>query len=387
MKPRTWFLIGGALLIGLGSIAHEARAQSCPNRLYWPTEDWQSKAAATAESRHDAIKAFEDYTFKLEGKDADRKGVRTDGVVIVHGGYLIYERYGRGFTAKNRHIAWSAAKSFTGTLAGIAVAQNAVKLDDSICDFVGSLPDDNCRIQVQHLLEMGSGLAWKEIYENQSNQESSTLAMLYGQGHRDMARFVGQHRRSAEPGKVFNYSSGESTLLAAVVGAALRPRFGSEFAWTLLFEPIGMRNTAFEQDQAGTPAGGSFLYATPRDFAKFGYLWLNDGCWDGQRILPTGWVARSTQVADTYRTGQVKADETWVFGRHWWINRAVPEQGKSKPWPDLPDDTYVASGHWGQYVVVVPSRDIVIVRTGDDRDETFDFATFVKLALTIVSDQ
>lgn len=387
MRSQTRYLVGGALLIGLLASATEASAQECPNRSYWPTQDWQSRTSAVAAARGDAIKAFEDYAFALQGRDADRKGIRTDGVVIIHGGYLIYERYGRGYDASNRHIAWSAAKSFTGTLAGIAVGNSAIKLDDSICDYVDNLPDDNCGIQVQHLLEMGSGLDWKEIYENQSNQESSTVAMLYGQGHRDMARFVGLHRRRAEPGQVFNYSTGESALLSAVVGASLRPRFGDEYPWTLLFDPIGMRDTSFERDLAGTYVGGSFVYATPRDFARFGYLYLNDGCWDGKRILPVGWVAYSSQVANTYRYGQVKASQTSVYGHHWWINRAVPEQGKSKPWPDLPDDTFSANGHWGQYVIVVPSRDIVIVRTGDDRDKTFDFNTFARLALAIVSDQ
>ncbi|MBN2360795.1 MAG: serine hydrolase [Deltaproteobacteria bacterium] len=373
-----------ALTLGLSLLAGDARGQSCPARPYWPTEEWQSREGSVAQSRGQEISALEKFAFELEGSDADRRGIRTDGVVIVHGGYLIYERYGRGFDADHRHIGWSMAKSFTATLTALAVGQNALELDDSICDYVDGLPAENCAIKVVHLLEMGSGLAWKEIYENQSNQESSTLAMLYGQGHRDMARFVGQHRRRVEPGTQFSYSTGETVLLAAVVGAALEPRFGGEFPWPLLFDPIGMRQTAFERDLAGTYLGGSFVYATPRDYAKFGYLWLNDGCWNGRRLLPEGWVERATQVNDTYRRGKV-AKEKNVFGRTWQLNLPVPEQNVDQPWPDLPDDVYVASGHWGQSITVVPSRDVVIVRTGDDRDDTFDYQTFVKLALAIAS--
>ncbi|MFH1808177.1 MAG: serine hydrolase [Pseudomonadota bacterium] len=378
-------LPAAALASALWTLATPLHAQNaCPTRPYWPTAEWRSRADTVATSKAAEIQAFEDYAFTLTGKDEERKGIRTDGVLIVHHGEIIYERYARGFTASKRHIAWSVTKSVTNALTGVAVKQGAVALGDSICMHLDGVPEDNCGITVQHLLEFSSGLDWAEIYENQSNQASSVLAMLYGEGRKDMARFVFKHARRDAPGTTWQYSSGESTLLLGVVGAAMTPQYGENWPWTLLFDRIGAQRSAFERDNAGTLAGGSYWMATLQDYARFGYLFLNDGCWDGERILPVNWVAEAQVVPASFKVKRIDEETgTDVNGRLWWLNTPVPEQGLSKPWPDLPDDTYAALGHWGQRIVVIPSLDLVIARYGDDREGSVDVNDLVAKAIPI----
>lgn len=361
-------------------------AEECPVDRTYPVDDWPSKVAETAQAKAAEIKSLEDYAFTLTGKDEERKGIRTDGLVIIKSGQLIYERYGRGFDAKKRHISWSVAKSFSGALAGLAVKGGYLSIDDSICKYFPKTRQDNCGITVRHLLEFSSGLDWHEIYENKSNQASSVLAMLYGEGNADMAGFVANHPRRDPPGESWQYSTGEATLLAAVVTAAVKPKLGETFAWKMLFEPIGMKSAIFERDKAGNLIGGSWLYATPRDYARFGYLYLNDGCWNGTRLLPSDWVHNSTQVAPALRK---KVTSEWgpgdVNGWQFWLNKIVAERGETKkPYPDLPDDTYHALGHWGQSITIIPSLDLVVVRTGDDRETGItDRNKLLKLAIAV----
>jgi CubicO group peptidase (beta-lactamase class C family) len=357
-----------------------AAAGACPPRDGWPDPDWPVEAERVRTARAAEVAALERYAFTLEGSDAERKGVRTDGVVVVHRGVVTYERYGRGFGPATRHLGWSVSKSVTSALVGAAVAARALAVGDSICDHLGR-GAGHCGITVRNLLEFASGLDWRETYEGRAHQDSSVLAMLYGVGRHDMARFVLGHRPRAAPGAQWAYSSGDALLLAAVAGAAMEPRHGRDWPWTRLFDPVGMRSAAIERDTAGTLVGSSHFFATPRDLARFGYLYLNDGCWQGRRVLPDGWVRRSTSVSEVLRAGSPHRHPGDVQGWALWLNRAVPELGQPVPWPEVPDDAYFMRGHWGQLVAVVPSLDLVVVRTGDDRDESaFEIGRFTALA-------
>jgi CubicO group peptidase (beta-lactamase class C family) len=364
-----------AALVAALVLPWAARAE-CPTRASWPTTGWTARTAETAAAKAAQIQALEDYAFTLTGKDAERKGIRTEGVVIIKGGELIYEKYARGFDAQKRHLGWSVTKSITNALTGIAVSKGALSLEDSICTYVQAPRQENCRIKVKDVLEFATGLDWKENYEGQGNQVSSVLAQLYGEGRRDMATFVAGHVARDAPGETYLYSSGDAVLLR-------RQGADERYPWTFLFDPIGMKSAVYERDAKGTPVGSSYVYATPRDFAKFGYLFLNDGCWGGTRLLPEGWVTASSAVSAAFRNRPLERDG--VQGRMFWLNRAVPEQQVPKPWPDAPDDTYLAKGHWGQYVFIIPSLDLVIVRTGDDRDGSFRSNDFLVRAIAVGS--
>jgi CubicO group peptidase (beta-lactamase class C family) len=366
------------------SLAAPALAQRCPTRPSWPTDEWPVRLADPV-AKAAEIKALEDYAFTLVGEDSERKGYRTNGLVIVKGGNIIYERYARGFTAAHRHLSWSVAKSISSALIGVAVKQGALALSDSICDHLrGFSGTAACRIRVKHALTFATGLAWQEEYEGapEGYQVSSVIAMLFGEGHRDQLSFVLTHRAATAPGAQWLYSTGDAHVVAAVAKAALQRKVGKGAFWTHLFEKIGMKRVVFEEDAKGTPLGGSMVYATPRDYAKFGWLFINDGCWDGERILPEGWVRDSTTVSEAF-VKYAKPEDDEPSGYAWWLNVPVPEQNKQRPWPDLPEGTYAAQGHWGQRIIVVPSEDVVIVRTGDDREGSMPINELGQLALEV----
>jgi CubicO group peptidase (beta-lactamase class C family) len=376
-SPRTGILL--ALLLA----ASEPASASCPERDVWPTQDWP--AGKLPAGREQALKAFEDYAFTRVGLDAERKGIRTDGVVIVHRGRVVYERYAPGWAAGKRHLGWSMSKSVTNALTGLAVAQGALALDDSICKHVKATNEAACAIQVRNLLEFASGLDWKEGYEGSSLQTSSVLAMLYGEGRRDMVRFITSHALRDAPGTSWQYSSGDTTLLAGVVGAAMRPKFGDGWEWKLLMEPVGVRSAVFERDNQGVLVGSSLMYATPRDWAKLGLLFLQDGCWEGRRLLPEGWVTASVAVSEPLLKKRVDWDPGDMQGWQLWLNSTAPGFQEQRPWPDVPEDAYAMRGHWGQSVTIIPSMDLIVVRTSDDREsKVFSLNTFLARAIALV---
>ena len=365
--------------------APRARAVCPPTGGSWPTETWPEAKEEVAAVRAAQLQALEDYAFKLEGKDEERKGVRTDGMLLIHKGRVVYERYGRGFDANKRHLSWSVSKSFTSALVGIAVKRGALSLDDSLCEHVTVKPRDNCDITVRHLLEFASGLDWREQYENGGGyQTSSVLAMLYGEGRRDMVSFISSHARQEVPGTSWRYSSGDTTLLAGVLDAALKPSLGRDWAWTLLFDVLGMKSATWERDGKGVVVGSSYLHATPRDLAKLGFFYLQDGCWEDEQVLPEGWVASSTQVSEPIKRKSHERGSDDVQGWQWWLNLPIPGVQDELPWPSVPAGTYAARGHWGQSITVIPSKDLVVVRTADDRDGSFSFDTFLKLSIAVV---
>jgi CubicO group peptidase (beta-lactamase class C family) len=379
----TRLLICTACLLAAGEAA-----AACPQDVVWPGSDWAEALAPAGP----AVDALDEYLFTLVGADDERLGIRTDGVVIVHRGRIIHERYARGYGRDNRHLAWSVSKSFLNAMVGVGVLRGDLALDDSICDhyLTPAADDEVCEISVDDLLGWGSGLDWNEGYESEPYYLSSVIAMLYGVGAGDMAAFTAAQGLEVPPGTRYRYSSGDSTLLAAVLAGALEPSLADSYPWDFVFDPIGMDSAVFERDRAGTFVGSSYVYATPRDLARFGYLFLRDGCWAGERLLPEGWVALSTEPNPSFLASD---NDEWaasgdaVPGRHWWLGLPLPDRMHESVWPSAPPDTYAAEGHWGQSIHVIPSADLVIVRTADDRDTTaVDDDRFLALALALAAE-
>jgi CubicO group peptidase (beta-lactamase class C family) len=353
-------------------------ALPCPVLPSWPTTDWQ--AMPTSKN----TQALDAYAFTLQGSDKSRKGIRTDAVVIVQNGVVIYERYARGFTAWMPHKTWSVSKSVINALTGIAVHNGWLQLNDTLCNYIDAPSISHCDILVQHVLEFATGLDWNEGYEGTPYTESSVLAMLFGEGRHNMAHFALSHPKRSPPGETFDYSSGDAHVMSAIVHSVITAHHNAYYPWALLFNVLGMNSAVFERDGQGVFVGSSHFYATPRDMAKLGFLYLQDGCWNNTRILPEQWVQQSTQVSAPYRTHPLHVSNTGRQGWHFWLNRAVPEQNLDLPWPDVPNDAFAARGHWGQSITVIPSKNMVIVRTADDRDEpAFDFNHFLKLAMAL----
>ena len=259
----------------------------------------------------------------------------------------------------------------------------ALSIDDSICAYLPEYSGKVCDIKVKDPITFGTGLDWQEGYEHSSYQTSSVISMFFGVGHRDQLKHILTHRFYATPGTGWRYSTGDAELAATVAKRALEAKVGPNPFWTVLFDKIGMSNVIVEEDAKGAVLGGSHVFATARDFARFGYLFLNDGCWNGERLLPQGWVAQSTTVSALFKAS-AGSNVVTPAGYSWWLNQAVPEHGMPKPWPDVPGDAYTADGHWGQFIVVVPSEDVVIMRLGDDRNDAVDLNRLISYSLEVV---
>ena len=344
----------------------------CPDAP-WPGDAWPDRSEEVRRRRPDAVAALEAYVFppELDWEGDDRLGVRTDGLLVVHQGKIVYERYRAPWTVDTPHATWSVSKSFVSMLVGMAVAEGKLALSDSMCAHLPfEVPEANCAITVQHLLDMASGLRWRETYEGVSPTASSVLAMLYGEGAGHMAQFTATQPLAREPGSAWQYSSGNTNVLAAILRQVLEPEHGERYPWALLFDRIGMEGVAWERDAAGTYVGSSYLMATPRAMARFGFLALHGGCWQGEPLVPTDWMDFSTTLSDAIERAQIPEAGDVAGARHWWTNRTVGSM--AEPWcPNHDPALFAALGHWGQSITVLPQHDLVVVRTGDDRDGSY----------------
>jgi len=266
--------------------------------------------------------------------------------IVVHKGEVVHETYGPDTGPDTTLISWSTGKSGTHALVGIAVRDGLLDLDAPapVPEWAG---DARSAITLRQLLHMTSGLRFVEDYVDDSI--SHCIDMLFGAGQADVAAYAAALPLDHPPDSVFNYSSGTTNIVSRIVGqavgggeAAMRAFMAEE-----LFGPLGMTSADPRFDAAGTFVGSSFLYCTARDFARFGQLYLADGVWEGRRLLPEGWV-------DFARTpAPAPVEEEFGYGAHWWL-----WDGHGFP------GTFAAHGYEGQYVIVRPDRDLVVVRLG-----------------------
>ena len=194
----------------------------------WPGEQWPIAPQITGP----AVAALEAYAFPPRN-DATREGIRTDALLIIHDGQIIYERYAAPTTAQTPHLTWSISKSVLAAVLGVAYGEGRFKLDDPALKFYPALEKHPANT-LGHLLNWASGLDWQEDYEY-APLKSSVVAMLYTRGHRDMAAFTAAHDSYAAAGLAFRYSSGDSNLLAAALKSMVGPQRYADYPWTALF--------------------------------------------------------------------------------------------------------------------------------------------------------
>ncbi|GBF50252.1 penicillin binding protein [Leptospira ryugenii] len=347
----------------------------------WPNPDWKETKPETVGVSSEKLKLVDEYAFERTGDDTDRKGRRTDALLIIRNGKIIFEKYARNFDKDKLHLTWSVSKSILQALVGVSIKNELLKLDDPGYYHYEPLSKDEShkKISIRHLLNMSSGLDAEEGYES-GPLKSSVIAMLYTRGRKDMGEFCSNLPMRSEPGTNVYYSSCDTNILSAILKKIHGREAYDELPYKTLFEPLGIKNATFEQDASGTFVGSSYLYLNARDLAKIGYLYLNDGVWNGNRILPEGWVQFTRTPAPGYKTTPYSDDLAKDnYTSHWYANTGVPERGVPDPWPDAPKDTFAAFGHWGQMLIVIPSLDIVVVRYGDDREKKFIKNDFLKL--------
>jgi len=343
--------------------------------IEWPTRGWPTATPAEVGLDPDALATLENYLFARNGDDVDRLGQRTNAFVLIKDGKLVRERYARGYTADTPMLTWSVSKSIANTIIGRAVAQGHLDLNDAIGDhYPPALEAGVGSVRVTDLLRMSSGIDWSETYET-SPIFSSVMAMLYTRGRSDMAAFVASHGLAVAPGTRWSYSSGDTTLLMGVLRAALGDERNADYPWVALFDPLGMSSAVLERDAVGTFVGSSYLYASGRDLAKWALFILRDGVWEGERLLPEGWVNYTLTMAPSYLETELTPELRGTNpGAQFYLNVGDPSRDVSPPWPAAPSDTFAAQGHWGKSIFVFPSLDMIAVRMGDDRRYACDIA-------------
>jgi CubicO group peptidase (beta-lactamase class C family) len=318
-----------------------------PDGVPWPTDDWPTAAPPAA------LAPLLDEVFD----DTDRFGT-TFAVAVVQGGRLLAERYGGVLEHWDREseavevdtplLSWSMAKSVLHATVGVLVGDGVLRLDEPAPVPAWQERDDDPRraITLEHLLTMRDGLEWNEDYVD--FETSHAIGMIFGEGQHDMAGYAEQRPAAHAPDTVFNYSSGTSNIVSGIVRRAVGAgEAGRSFILDRVLRPLGMRSADPRLDAAGTFVGSSYLYASARDWARFGTLYLRDGVWEGKRLLPEAWVDHGRRVRS------VDPEDGDLYGAHWWID----------PW-DRERGTFRASGYEGQTVTICPARDAVVVRLG-----------------------
>ncbi|MDZ7738049.1 MAG: serine hydrolase [Bacteroidales bacterium] len=310
--------------------------------LAWPMGDVMPGSL----HRSAALKKISD---KLVNKQA--YGGTAFAFMVVHKGVPVAEAYRDGMDKNTKLLSWSMAKSVTNALVGIMVKDGVIGIDNS--DLLDVWSDDGRRdITIDNLMHMQSGLEWNEDYGNRSD----VTLMLHCEP--DFAEYTFTRPLEHEPGTHWYYSSGTSNIISYI----LRQQFNNDdqyyaFPHEQLFYRIGITDAIFEPDESGTLVGSSYLYMTARDYARFALLFLNDGVFSGERILPGGWVDYTVTPA---------SDSNGGYGSFFWLNR-------DGGFESAPEDMFMCIGHDGQRIFLIPSLNMAVVILGYSPSDSMDF--------------
>jgi CubicO group peptidase (beta-lactamase class C family) len=319
-----------------------------PEDVPWPTNEWPE--GDPPDEVGPALAALLDRMFDESGPLAV-----SHAVIVVHRGEVVAERYQGELlyfdrppdpvTAESLLLSWSMAKSMLHAAVGLLVGDGLLDLDVPVkVPEWSDAADPRHAITLRQLLAMRDGLDFVEDYVDE--RTSDVIEMLFGGGQSDVAHFAADRPLVAVPGERFNYSSGTSNIISSLVARVVgRGSNYEDFLRSRLFAPLGMRRATPEFDATGTWIASSYVRATARDFARFGLLYLRDGTWNGERLLPEGWV-------DYGRTMASNDPVDGPYGAHWW---------------GVEGDTFGsfrASGYEGQSITICPALDLVVVRLG-----------------------
>jgi CubicO group peptidase (beta-lactamase class C family) len=324
------------------------------NDLAWPEGSGGAVDPASLGIDPAALNKALDAAFAETGPAKPKK---TRAIIVVYGGRMVAERYAPGFHKDMPLLGWSMSKSVTNALVGIQVKKGLLEIE-APAPLTEWQKDGNPRraITLDQLLRMSDGLVFEELYL----PPDDTTRMLYESY--DFAAYAAGRPVAAEPGTQWNYSSGTANIIARIVRQAAEknhPQYYS-FIRSELFDKIGMVSAVMEPDASGTFVGSSYTFATPRDWARFGQLYLQDGVWQGERILPAGWVKYSTTPTPQAPRGE--------YGALFWLNAGSPSDPGDRSWPSAPRDAFAATGFQEQKVIIIPSKKLVLVRFGATSD-------------------
>jgi CubicO group peptidase (beta-lactamase class C family) len=300
----------------------------------------------------------------------NNKPVLTKALLIVYKNKIIAEKYATGYNQNSMFLGWSMAKSVTGALIGILTKQGKLNpAEPAPVSEWQQAKDGRQEITIENLLQQTSGLNFNENYSSYSNATN----MLFNKG--DMAGYTESLPLKVKPGTEFYYSSGNSNILSGIVRSTVGDKNYHSFPYKELFYKLGMYHTLLEPDASGTFVGSSYVWASARDYAKFGMLYLNDGIWNGERILPEGWLQKTTTAP--------AVNHLKNYGYQFWLNGSGETNPSQKEFPQMPADFFYADGYGGQRIYIVPSLQLVAVRLGLNK---FDEQEFLSLLMNAVRD-
>lgn len=323
------------------------RRNKINNNLTFPYGNLEPKDTIFSTIDYAKLNAVVANAFDKKGQ----KDKRTRSVIVIYKDKIIAEKYADGFDKNSKILGWSMTKSLTATYFGILQKQSKFDIMKS-APIAEWATDERSKITTNDLLHMNSGLEWEENY----SKICDATKMLFIE--EDMTKSQINKPLVGKPNNTWNYSSGTTNLLSGI----LRKQFKThqeylDFWYSSLFDKIGMHSAIVETDMAGNFVGSSYGWATTRDWAKFGLLYLHKGNWNGEQIFDESW-AKYVSTPTNSSSGQ--------YGAQFWLNAG----GR---FPNAPKDMYYASGYQGQMVAIFPSHDLVIVRMGLKEDPEFDF--------------
>jgi CubicO group peptidase (beta-lactamase class C family) len=328
-------LLAVLVLLSGQELCDFAQANDSPQS--WPTQEWQTSTPEEQGMDSTALAQLVNFV-----------GIyKQDSLLIIRHGKIVVDAYYAPYAPNIRHDLRSVTKSFIGTLTGIEVQEGLLdSVDHPIVDLfadkhISNVNDAKKAMTVQNMLDMSSGIAWSE----DAYTPDETIIRMYKAP--DITEFVLSQPMSDPPGARFYYNGGNPYVLSALI-TKKAGRDALDFARDELFKPLGISSVRWrEPDAQGVTDGESGLFLAPHDMAKLGYLYLHQGAWDGQQIIPSSWVDRARQ-------GPVKATNGFHYGNLWW---------------SLPDkDAFMALGRHSQIILVLPKLDIVTVITGALKD-------------------
>ncbi len=312
---------------------------SCVNgstyRNYWPTEEWKTKSPFSQGLIPENINSINDY---IENYNNEHLFSDVESIVIIKNGYIVKELYFNGWTEIDFHVCWSVTKSVTSALIGIAVDEGLINLDDIVIDYfqdytIANLDERKEAMTIGNILVMSSGL----------NYLGDDLVFIPWVSSPDQVQYALDIPMATVPGTIFNYDTCASHLLSAII-ERVTGNTTLAYAQEKLFEPLGITHVHWEHDKQGVFYGGNGLFMEPRDMAKFGYLFINNGYWDGQQIIPESWIDLTTS-----EYWNIWGDLGYAY--QWWTHADI--------------NGYAAHGKYGQAIFVIPEEDLVIAFTAE----------------------
>lgn len=285
---------------------------------------------------------------------------QTRSVVIVYDGKIIGEKYANGYTSNSKQLSWSMTKGIINAMIGVLVQLRKLNIN-APAPIDEWKNDQRNKITIADLMHMSSGLRFWWFPAGPSDLTN----MLFKEP--DMSAFALNKSLKDEAGKVFNYSDGSANILSYIIRKTVGDQEYYRFPYEHLFYKIGMQQTLLEVDASGTFVGSSYSYATARDWARLGLLYLNNGVCNGERILPEGWVkftATASNAKNSSKGGK--------YGALWWTNQGDQNNPSNRKYPHVPSDCFSCQGYDGQYLWVIPSKKLVVVRTAFEKGGNLD---------------